>query len=128
LKALTIDIHVLEAWPFICHGFLQILKKFDLEKAKEALQWVEDVLGEPLDPSAQSITDHNDVKACLMDGKALCRSVRLPHEIKASSRPKNNRQSDEHFEARGNKENQFKYTGVQRGEERIFLVYRPTNP
>ncbi len=51
------------------------MAKFDIKRAKEALQWMEDVLGETLYPDSQSIKDQLGVKEALKDGQALCRYV-----------------------------------------------------
>lgn len=49
------------------------MKKFDLDRAKEALHWIECIVGEKLNPEACEIKDHHDVKIALKDGQMLCR-------------------------------------------------------
>ena len=49
--------------------------KFSLERAREALDWVERVLDEPLDfPSPEEgLRDQHDFGAVLKDGTVLCK-------------------------------------------------------
>ena len=48
------------------------MAKFDLNRAREALQWIEEVTGMQLEPSSQEIKDQRDVKLALKNGQALC--------------------------------------------------------
>ena len=52
--------------------FFQTIAKFDLERAKEALQWVEAVTGEQLEPRSEELKDQLSVKQALKNGTALC--------------------------------------------------------
>lgn len=45
-------------------------------RAKEALAWIEAVVGQPLKPAADDVEDQTDVKTCLKDGQMLCRLIR----------------------------------------------------
>jgi len=54
--------------------------KFSLERAREAVDWVERVLGEPLDyPSEHGLRDQHDFGAVLKDGTVLCKLINLLH-------------------------------------------------
>ncbi|KAK2164114.1 hypothetical protein LSH36_68g01041 [Paralvinella palmiformis] len=48
------------------------LSKFDLERAKEACSWIEDVTHSRLNPPSDQMKDQKDVQRALKDGQALC--------------------------------------------------------
>ena len=48
------------------------MAKFDVERAQEALNWMEQVLGRELDPPSHQVANQKDVRAGLKDGVALC--------------------------------------------------------
>ena len=51
--------------------------KFSVERARECMGWVEDVLGEKMQPEAAEIKDQIEFAAILKDGSVLCRCVLL---------------------------------------------------
>ena len=58
-------------------SLFQTRAKFDLERTKEALQWVEAITGEQLEPSSEEIKDQLSVKQALKSGVALCQLVNI---------------------------------------------------
>ena len=52
---------------------LQTRAKFDLERARAALLWIEEILGEELDPASSSVSDQLGVRDALRNGQALCK-------------------------------------------------------
>ncbi|XP_046344794.1 calponin-2-like [Haliotis rufescens] len=60
-------------------------EKFDLDKAKEAISWIEKVTGRTLQPASGDFRNERDVAAVLKDGVALCE---LMNKIQPKSIPK----------------------------------------
>jgi hypothetical protein len=48
------------------------MAKFDLERARGACAWIEEVVGYSLNPPSDEINDQRDMKNALKDGQALC--------------------------------------------------------
>lgn len=78
--------------------------KFSLERAREALDWVERVLDEPLDyPNPEEgLRDQHDFGAVLKDGTVLCKLINLLHpgavkKINTMSAPFKQRENIEMF-------------------------------
>lgn len=55
----------------------QTIAKFDADRAREALRWVEAVTGTPLEPSSADVVDHLGVKRALKSGVHLCQCVQV---------------------------------------------------
>jgi len=49
--------------------------KFAVERARECMSWVEEVIGEKLSPEAAEIKDQMEFSSILKDGKVLCRLI-----------------------------------------------------
>jgi len=58
--------------------------KFAVERARETMGWVEDVLGDKLEPEAANIKDQLDFATILKDGSVLCRLINAiePNSVK----------------------------------------------
>jgi len=56
-----------------CH--MKSQAKFSVERARECMGWVEDVLGKKLQPEAAEIKDQIEFAAILKDGSVLCRLI-----------------------------------------------------
>ena len=56
------------------HTF-QALAKFDIDQSIAAMEWIEEVLGEPLVPPSDQIEDQYGIQDALKNGQVLCRSV-----------------------------------------------------
>ncbi|KAF7637798.1 Calponin-homology [Meloidogyne graminicola] len=60
-----------------CYGLSRELERknqarFNLDEALEVLQWIEDVIGIPFNPSIEKITNSQQVSEVLKDGLILC--------------------------------------------------------
>jgi len=56
-----------------CH--MKSQAKFAVERARECMSWVEEVIGEKLSPEAAEIKDQMEFSSILKDGKVLCRLI-----------------------------------------------------
>jgi len=56
-----------------CH--MKSQAKFAVERARECMSWVEEVIGEKLSPEAAEIKDQIEFQTILKDGNVLCRLI-----------------------------------------------------
>jgi len=56
-----------------CH--MKSQAKFSVERARECMSWVEDVLGTKLEPEAMQIKDQIEFAGILKDGSVLCKLI-----------------------------------------------------
>merc|ERR1711872_620122 len=56
-----------------CH--MKSQAKFSVERARECMSWVEDVLGSKLEPEAAQIKDQIEFAGILKDGSVLCKLI-----------------------------------------------------